>query len=190
MPDPSHLPSAEMQSQQQSQPQQPPQIDKAELALYERLKKEHRDMMTKKRILEKNVSIIEDQIFKFEGAYLEDTPNGNIIKGFDNYLKAGSSSSLHGGSNALKRRATYTDSDRLFSLSSCTYTKSLQKEAEVHEDSGTGRQNSVPPAASTSKQPNKKKKRKKDDHSSSDSDDSPAVSTLPKRLKLQVKGDD
>lgn len=68
-------------------------------------------------------SIIEDQIFKLEGAYLEDTPNGNIIKGFDNYLKAGNASSLHSGSSTLKRRQTYTDSDRLFSLSSCTYTK-------------------------------------------------------------------
>ncbi|RYZ79531.1 MAG: hypothetical protein EOP04_27575 [Proteobacteria bacterium] len=30
-----------------------------------------------------------DNLHKREGQYLEDTPNGNILIGFDNYLKTG-----------------------------------------------------------------------------------------------------
>ncbi|KAK9463655.1 histone acetyltransferase subunit NuA4-domain-containing protein [Lipomyces oligophaga] len=113
MPDPAQLPAGDRP------------IDKADMAAYEKLKKELRDMMNKKRILEKNLGILEEQLYKYEGAYLEDTPNGNIIKGFDNYLKASSSSSQ---SSSLKRRATYTELDRLFSSSSVSYAKVSTKE--------------------------------------------------------------
>ncbi|KAK9467841.1 histone acetyltransferase subunit NuA4-domain-containing protein [Lipomyces arxii] len=112
MPDPSQIASGEQ-----------PQVDKQELAQYEKLRKELRDLLSRKKAIDKNLSYIEENIFKFEGAYLEDTPNGNIIKGFDNYLKAGSTGSTHGNSSSMKKKATFTDYDRLFSLSSATYLK-------------------------------------------------------------------
>ncbi|KAK9471798.1 histone acetyltransferase subunit NuA4-domain-containing protein, partial [Dipodascopsis tothii] len=93
--------------------------DKAEMAAYEKAKKELKDMIGKKRMLDKNLAIIEEQIFKYEGAYLDETPNGNIVRGFDNYLK---SSSIGGGS-AVKRKPAINEDDRLFSLSSSTYLK-------------------------------------------------------------------
>lgn len=53
----------------------------------------------------------EDNIYKAETAYLEDTQNGNIIKGFDNYIKGG----------VTRRKTALNDTDRIFSLSSLTY---------------------------------------------------------------------
>ncbi|KAK9491738.1 histone acetyltransferase subunit NuA4-domain-containing protein [Lipomyces doorenjongii] len=114
MPDPSQLGSADQ-----------PQIDKQELAFYEKMKKDLRDLLSKKKAIDKNLAAVEDYIFRYEGAYLEDALNGNIIHGFDNYLKgSGSGAGGHGNANnALKRKGTYTDNDRLFSLSSATYLK-------------------------------------------------------------------
>ena len=43
--------------------------------------------------------------------YLEETQSGNIIKGFDNYLKVG----------VTRRKTALNDADRIFSLSSLTY---------------------------------------------------------------------
>ncbi|KAK9448954.1 histone acetyltransferase subunit NuA4-domain-containing protein [Limtongia smithiae] len=133
MPDPSQLPpgggdlgqlQTETQTAGTTQTQVPATIDKAELAAYETLRRELRDTISKRRTLEKNLAVLEDQLFKFEGAYLEDTPNGNIIKGFDAYLKSGTAGAAHGASNnSIRRKATFTDSDRLFSLSSATYLK-------------------------------------------------------------------
>ncbi|KAJ8097832.1 histone acetyltransferase subunit NuA4-domain-containing protein [Lipomyces tetrasporus] len=115
MPDPSQLGSGDTQ----------PQIDKQELAFYEKIKKDLRDLLSKKKSIDKSLAAVEDYIYRYEGAYLEDTLNGNIIKGFDNYLKgSGSGAGGHGSaSNALRRKGTYTDNDRLFSLSSATYLK-------------------------------------------------------------------
>lgn len=56
---------------------------------------------------------IEDDIYKRETEYLEDTPYGNILTGFDNYIK-GSSSSAPGG----RRKPVTDDSNRVFSNSS------------------------------------------------------------------------
>ena len=57
----------------------------------------------------------EDNIFKAETAYLEETPNGNIIKGFDNYIKAG----------VPRRKTNFNDQDRIFSMSSLTYASKV-----------------------------------------------------------------
>ncbi|KAK9376260.1 histone acetyltransferase subunit NuA4-domain-containing protein [Lipomyces chichibuensis] len=191
MPDPSQLGSGDQ-----------PQIDKQELAFYEKMKKDLRDLLSKKKAIDKNLAAVEDYIFRYEGAYLEDALNGNIIQGFDNYLKgSGSGAGGHGNaSNALKRKGTYTDNDRLFSLSSATYLKSVQKDLfESVEDNAaatpagpTNGSNPTLQASTKASSSHKKKKRKKgEDHTSSDSEEeTPSNSALPKRLRLQLKDEE
>jgi chromatin modification-related protein EAF6 len=60
-------------------------------------------------------ALYEDNIYKAETAYLEETQNGNIIKGFDNYIKGG----------VTRRKTAFNDSDRIFSLSSLTYASKV-----------------------------------------------------------------
>ncbi|KAL9020965.1 MAG: hypothetical protein Q9185_001792 [Variospora sp. 1 TL-2023] len=55
---------------------------------YEKLKRDLRETLQRKRLLDKNMVTLEDQIYRFEAAYLEETSSaGNIIRGFDNYIK-------------------------------------------------------------------------------------------------------
>ena len=57
----------------------------------------------------------EEAIYTKETEYLENSPSGNIITGFDNYTK--------GASNAAsqRRKAGLTDANRVFSRSSISY---------------------------------------------------------------------
>jgi chromatin modification-related protein EAF6 len=57
---------------------------------------------------------LDDAILKKESEYLEDTPHGNILTGFDNYIKGSSSTAPGGG----RRKTAVDDSNRVFSRSS------------------------------------------------------------------------
>lgn len=127
---------------------------------YDKLKKELKELIVKKKTVDKALNSLEESIYKHEGAYLEDTQNGNIIRGFDGYLK--------GASN--RRRSMFSDNDRLFSLSSSTYLRTLQREPSVGIESDDAK------AAST------KKKRRKVDDSTSASEGEP-----PKRPRISFK---
>ncbi|KAL9044565.1 MAG: hypothetical protein Q9214_002307 [Letrouitia sp. 1 TL-2023] len=95
---------------------------------YEKLKRDLRETLQKKRLLDKNMASLEDQIFRFETSYLEETQAGNIIKGFDNYIKGssttGSLSTGGGGSSGTStRRKGIMEADRVFSRSSCSFMR-------------------------------------------------------------------
>jgi hypothetical protein len=101
---------------------------------YEAAKKELAQALKKKRELDKQLvrtlcictpyfliparqSTLEVQLYHAEGTYLTETYSqggGNIVHGFDNYLK---------NQAGTRRRTEVTEGDRLFSTSSATYHK-------------------------------------------------------------------
>ncbi|KAF4213810.1 hypothetical protein CNMCM8980_005951 [Aspergillus fumigatiaffinis] len=102
------------------------------LPYYEKLRRDLRDALQKKRLMDKSMAQLEDQIFRFEQSYLEETTAGNIIKGFDNYIKGSGSSTGLGASGialtggmggAARRKAQVTDADRVFSRSSASFMR-------------------------------------------------------------------
>ncbi|KAF3906631.1 hypothetical protein ABW20_dc0109244 [Dactylellina cionopaga] len=102
---------------------------------YETLRKQLRDLISKKKQSDKLLENLEDHIYKYETTYLEETQNGNIVRGFDNYIKG----------TVARRRANITDQDRIFSSSSHSYMKSREEGSNSGTPSG-----SVPPESATS----------------------------------------
>ncbi|KAL0961537.1 hypothetical protein HGRIS_006476 [Hohenbuehelia grisea] len=89
-------------------------------ARYEILRKELIQSLNSKRAVDKKLAQIELDIYNLEAKYLTETAahsGGNIIQGFDGYLKT---------QNVTRRKAEVHDQDRLFSSSSLSYQKSLQ----------------------------------------------------------------
>ncbi|KZV73791.1 NuA4-domain-containing protein [Peniophora sp. CONT] len=101
-----------------------------EKARYNQAKKDLIAALAKKRQLDKQLAQLEVHIYDIEGAYLHDTSGhsgGNIIHGFDGYLK----------NQVTKKRYEIQEHDRLFSTSSLTYAKSLDLQAEGDESTTT-----------------------------------------------------
>lgn len=132
------------------------------LPYYEKLKKDLRETLQKKRLLDKNMTQLEDQIYRYESSYLEETSAGNIIKGFDNYIKGsgaptgGSTSTATGGGGSgglggggggggggtsTRRKAGGNGGDewRVFSRSSASFMRELSppSSAQVSPPVGT-----------------------------------------------------
>ena len=84
---------------------------------YAKSKQDLIDALARKRAIDKQLISCEVQIYNFEATYLADTAGnggGNIIQGFDSYLK---------NPSVNKRRTEVSDADRMFSNSSSTYAK-------------------------------------------------------------------
>ncbi|KAK5081616.1 hypothetical protein LTR05_007747 [Lithohypha guttulata] len=97
---------------------------------YEKLRRDLRDTINKKRVLDRNMAAIEAEIYRQETAYLEDTSAaGNIVKGFDNYIKAATNTAASGTISGSQlggtrgRKGAVTDADRVFSKSSVSYNR-------------------------------------------------------------------
>jgi len=122
-----------MSSAPQSDAQRPPNNPAVESSaqareIYVKTKQELTEALAKKRELDKQLMQCEVNIYNFESAYLTETAGtggGNIIQGFEAYLK---------NQNVNKRRAEITEGDRMFSFSSSTCNKSLELQAEDSDD--------------------------------------------------------
>ncbi|RKL40560.1 hypothetical protein BFJ72_g6161 [Fusarium proliferatum] len=73
---------------------------------YKKAQARVRDLVEKRRMLEKRLTQVEDSISQKETAYLDSTPSGNIITGFDNYMKGMS------GAAAQRRKAGPMEQNR------------------------------------------------------------------------------
>ncbi|PMD24940.1 NuA4-domain-containing protein [Hyaloscypha hepaticicola] len=83
---------------------------------YDKARAHLKDLLNKKRALERNLAQQEESIYKKETDYLEETPSGNIITGFEAYTKSSGSSAP-----GQRRRAAVQESNRVFSRSSISY---------------------------------------------------------------------
>ena len=95
---------------------------------YDRLRKNMKTSIKEKQDSEETLAKIEQSIWNKEGSYLDDTPAGNIMKGFDNYIKASGApgGSSTGGGTASRKKSTVSEQDRLFSRSSVGYWNSMR----------------------------------------------------------------
>lgn len=70
--------------------------------------------------LENKLQRNRDAIYQKEGDYLENTPNGNIILGFENYTKG-----TGVGAGASRRRGNIAENSRIFTMSDVTYNPNV-----------------------------------------------------------------
>ncbi|KAH6638290.1 histone acetyltransferase subunit NuA4-domain-containing protein [Boeremia exigua] len=112
---------------------------------YERLRRDLRESLQKKRVLDNNLQQLEDNILRVETQYLEETSAGNIIKGFDNYIKgAATTTTTSGAGTATRRKAQVSDVDRIFSRSSSSFLR----EASTPASAGTTPSHAATPISS------------------------------------------
>ncbi|KAK8168513.1 histone acetyltransferase subunit NuA4-domain-containing protein [Phyllosticta citrichinensis] len=146
------------------------------LPYYEKLRKDLRDALQKKRLLDNAVNNLEETIYRAETNYLEETAAGNIVKGFDNYIKGSTASTVGsiGGANTARRKAAINDQDRIFSRSSHSFVMNESPAGSAqttpsHAPTPTSsfpsaRESNHPtPGSTTSKAPNNKKRTSKDE---------------------------
>ncbi|KAG9257033.1 histone acetyltransferase subunit NuA4 [Emericellopsis atlantica] len=93
----------------------------ATMAEYKKCLQRVREMTERRRRTERQLPLtcaqqqIEEAIAQKEAIYLESTPSGNIITGFDNYMKGQS------GAAAQRRKTGPLEQNRVFSRSSISY---------------------------------------------------------------------
>lgn len=91
---------------------------------YESLRNTLRQTLDKKKKLDDQLARLEDEIYKNEERYLEETAgSGNIVRGFDGWVK-GVAVGGRGGDD--RRRGRVRDEDRIFSRSSVSWMRVRQ----------------------------------------------------------------
>ncbi|KAF7845642.1 hypothetical protein BT93_L1469 [Corymbia citriodora subsp. variegata] len=122
---------------------------------YENLRTTLRNTLSKKRQLDEQLASLEDQIYKLESSYLEDTSGaGNIVRGFDGWVKGVVVGSDKRAADDKKARARVRDEDRIFSRSSMSWMRVYQPVPPLT----TRDSNHATPTSTVSKTTSKKKK--------------------------------
>jgi chromatin modification-related protein EAF6 len=169
--------------------------DRPGLPYYEKLRRDLRDTLQKKRVLDRNMAAIEDQIYRQETTYLEETSvAGNIVKGFDSYIKAAavstsansaggtiSGSAAGGGLGASRRKTAISDTDRVFSKSSVSYMRDSDTPSSAVS---TPNHAGTPSGSFTADKAGDKKKKK----SVANANDEESDSRPSKRQKMSFAG--
>lgn len=115
---------------------------------YEKLRRDLKMAIERKRAIDADIANLDQEISRAEDEYLETTSAaGNLIRGFDNYIKASgvagaASVSASGPGTATRRKGGISDSDRIFSRSSVGWTPSddvnTNVAAALRKDDGKG----------------------------------------------------
>ena len=97
------------QSQAGSQPAA--STAESEKAQYLKLRASLKNIIAKRKELDRKLEEIEEKIHVDEGSYLTKATAGNIVKGFDQYTRTSQN----------RRKSVFTDADRIFSQGSTTF---------------------------------------------------------------------
>ncbi|KAK4449256.1 histone acetyltransferase subunit NuA4-domain-containing protein [Podospora aff. communis PSN243] len=111
-----HRPKTVSMTEQNNPPKSAGANDAAAgIPFYEKQRQHLKELIARKRALEKRLAAQEESIYNKETEYLENTPGGNVITGFDNYTKG------TGTAAAARRKTGLTEANRVFSRSSISY---------------------------------------------------------------------
>ncbi|KAI0553620.1 NuA4-domain-containing protein [Xylaria curta] len=147
--------------------------DQPGLAHYEKQRQYLKELLQNRKLIERQLVAQEQSILQKETEYLESTPYGNIITGFDGYIKGSTNAT------AQRKRTGLTDQNRIFSRSSISHNPTHPDHADAQsaastpaaptplsttfaKDKDSGSNHPTPTSATDKKGGNKKKKTKKE----------------------------
>ncbi|KAI1322892.1 NuA4-domain-containing protein [Xylariaceae sp. FL0255] len=162
---------------------------------YEKQRQYLKELIQNRKSIERQLHAQEQTILQKETEYLESTPYGNIITGFDGYIKGNTSAA------AQRKRTGMVDQNRVFSRSSISHNPAHPEHAEAASATSTpaaptpistsfskdkdGSSNQPTPTSATDKKaPSKKKKQKKE----ADVEDSETDSRESKKVRTHFGG--
>lgn len=135
------------------------------MQMYKEEQAKLKNMIDRRNQLARRLAALEGDIETKEAAYLEATPYGNIISGFDNYIK--------GTTGAQRRKQGTTEQNRVFSRSSISYRPGSEattpggstpaSHAPTPQSTSFKETVSTPTSTTASKGGNKKKKQNEED---------------------------
>ncbi|KAI1382211.1 NuA4-domain-containing protein [Hypoxylon crocopeplum] len=102
----------------------------AALAEYSKQRQTLKELLSKRKQQDRQLAQLEQNIVDLEAKYLGNTRFGNIVKGFDNYIKGTSSA-------AQRKQGELKDEDYIWSRSSISYNSLHPENAEAASATST-----------------------------------------------------